>query len=258
MKGTLGYKIRTIACVSCGKIVTAHMKPNQRYCSLDCYRQSNRPQRKTGAEFACAICGVSVYIPAARFGQDHYFCSRDHANEWQGRNKTTHTCKMCEKTFRWSPSREKAYNITYCSIPCRDADPERRTMLIGMNATQQRLHPNHVERAGYAILDGLGLAYERQHLIGGKFCVDAFVPTLGLVIQFDGDYWHGNPTAFPDPDRRQRKRMQLDQSQDAYMAACGYRVVRIWASDIQRRSASVIARLQPLLTRTAPTPVVQA
>jgi very-short-patch-repair endonuclease len=254
MKGEQGYKVRTITCVNCGKSVTGHLRPDQRYCSLECYRMGKRPMRKTGETHTCAVCGVEVYISRYRLGQPLYFCGIEHANEWQGRNKTNHICKICSKAFRWSPSRHKANNITYCSLACRNADPARREMLIAMNAVQQRLHTNNVERAGYALLDALGVAYEPQCVIGGKFCVDAFVPSHGLVIQWDGDYWHGNPTHFPEPDARQRHRMRLDRSQDAYMAACGYRVVRVWASDLERASGQVAERLRAALalpTRTS-------
>jgi very-short-patch-repair endonuclease len=150
---------------------------------------------------------------------------------------------MCGKAFYWSPSRHKANNITYCSLACRDADPARHDALIAMNARQQGLSPNKVEQRGYALLDSLGVPYERQHVVGGKFCVDAFVPDAGLVIQFDGDYWHGNPKHFPAPDARQRKRMALDQSQDAYMRACGYRVLRVWASELETLPARAAALL---------------
>ena len=78
------------------------------------------------------------------------------------------------------------------------------------------------------------------------------------MVQFDGDYWHGNPASFPDPDQRQRKRMALDKSQDAYMSACGYRVVRFWASEITKQPEYVISTLQTLLTETEPTSAVPA
>jgi very-short-patch-repair endonuclease len=41
-----------------------------------------------------------------------------------------------------------------------------------------------------------------------------------LVIQWDGIYWHTKP-----------KRKRLDESQDAYLKKCGYRVLRI--TDLQ-------------------------
>ena len=36
-----------------------------------------------------------------------------------------------------------------------------------------------------------GFAYEKQHRIG-RFVVDTFVPIANLIIEWDGDYWHGN------------------------------------------------------------------
>jgi very-short-patch-repair endonuclease len=75
------------------------------------------------------------------------------------------------------------------------------------------------------------------------FCVDAFVPGKGVVIQFDGDYWHANPVLFPNPDARQRRRIPLDKSQDAYMRACGYKVLRLWEGDIRNQRELVIGAL---------------
>ncbi|WP_376777653.1 DUF559 domain-containing protein [Deinococcus rubellus] len=108
-----------------------------------------------------------------------------------------------------------------------------------MNADQQRGHQTEIERIGYALLDEMGVEYLPQHVIGDKFCVDAFAPAQGVVIQFDGDYWHAHPEKFPEPDARQRKRQRLDASQDAYMRVCGYRVVRLWETNLRRNLSEV-------------------
>jgi len=118
-----------------------------------------------------------------------------------------------------------------------------------MNVKQLTMHPNNLECAAYAILDDIGIPYDRQSLIADKFCVDAFVPSLGLVIQFDGDYWHGHPDKFPNPDERQIKRMRLDTSQDAYMRTCGYQIIRIWESDIRQRPEHVTDLLRAALVQ---------
>jgi len=244
------YAIRTITCAGCGKVTSKRLRPTQRYCSLACYRRSSRPQRKNGQEGACQLCGKPFYLPHNRLEQANaYFCCVSHANTWQGRNKTSHTCKICGKVFMWSPSRHEHYNILYCSLACRDADPDRKVQLRRMNAKQLAMHPNNLELLGYGLLDGLGIPYERQRLIGDKFCVDAFVPSLNLVIQFDGDYWHGNSQRFPEPSARQRSRMRLDNSQDAYMTACGYRVIRVWEHDIKKCPSHVTALLQAALVQ---------
>jgi DNA mismatch endonuclease (patch repair protein) len=231
-KGTAGNKVRTITCVACGTVKTGRMTPGRLYCSLPCYRLTGRPTRKTGAECICETCSKPFYAPRNRL-EVARFCSTACADVWQGRNKTTHTCKTCGKAFRWSPSRQKANNVTYCSIPCRNADPARREQLIALNAAQQKVSPTTPERIGYAILDRLGITYECQAVIGGKFTVDAALPESRLVIQFDGDYWHDRSGTSKEP--RIRKRVRLDRSQDAYMAASGWRVLRLWEGDLKQR-----------------------
>ena len=116
-----------------------------------------------------------------------------------------------------------------------------------MNVMQQTMKESRLEQAGYAILDDLHIPHVRQHLVGGKFCVDAFVPSHSLVVQFDGDYWHGNPIKFPTLDARQTHRYHLDTSQDAYMRKCGYTVVRFWESEVHRQPDHVRTRLRQLL-----------
>lgn len=120
-------------------------------------------------------------------------------------------------------------------------------MLLAMNAKQQRIKINKLERDGYEILDELGIQYKPQYLIANKFCVDAFIPEWNIAVQFDGDYWHGHPEKFPNPDERQIRRMKLDRSQDAYLKKCGIRVIRIWESDVKNRRSQVRDMLQELI-----------
>jgi hypothetical protein len=152
----------------------------------------------------CEFCGKAFYCQSSVINNGkHHFCCFDHANKWRGRNKTTHICIICGKSFQWSPSRSKSNNIKYCSLACRDADPERAILLRHMNVKQLSMRPNNLEQAAYTILDEFDVTYEKQYLIGDKFCVDAFVPSCNLVIQFDGDYWHGNPSRFSVLSERQ-------------------------------------------------------
>lgn len=242
------YKIRTITCQGCGQTVTKRLRPNQAFCSLECYRRSERPDRRNGETVNCAYCHASFYLPRARLDNaSDYFCCLDHQLEWQRREQDTYTCKICAAPFRWSPSR-KAVNPVYCSVACRDRDPIQRERLMRMNQVQQQGNPTTPERIGYALLDSIGVPYERQFVIAGKFCVDAFVPSLGIVVQFDGDYWHGNPAKFATLDHRQQKRVRLDRSQDAYMTKCGYTVVRLWESDLKADAGHIKFQLQRLLT----------
>lgn len=144
----------------------------------------------------------------------------------------------------WSPSRSKNYNIRYCSIACRDRDPAKVAQLLQMNALQQSLKITSIERIGYALLDAIGEPYTPQKVIFGKFCVDACFDDINLVVQFDGDYWHGHPVKFPEPDARQIRRISLDVSQDAYLNKCGYKVLRFWETILNKTPEAVIAEIE--------------
>jgi len=252
-EGQAGYKVRTFTCDGCGVEVTKRCPPRSRYCTLDCYRSSPRPERRTGEDRTCERCGVSFYIPAGRVAKgEGRYCSLGCHNADQGAGKTEHTCKTCGGTFRWSPSRSAsgAHRITYCSLPCRDADPERRAMLLEMNTRQQLGRTTKAERLGYALLDGLGVEHLRQATFGGKFTPDAVIPSARLVVQFDGDYWHDRKGT--SNETRIRRRVALDRSQDRYVRACGWEVVRLWESDLRADPEGCAARVSQLAHRPLP------
>ena len=244
MKGLAGNKVRTITCKGCGETVTRRIRPGQLYCSLPCYRRSERPERQKVRFMACELCGTGFSYPPSRTAAR--FCSAVCQTQWQGRNREAFSCKTCSATFTWSASRRKVGNPTYCSLACRDADPERRTQLLWMVAKQAGVSPNKLEAAGYAMLDGLAVPYSKQVVMLDRFCVDALVDGR-VVVQFDGDYWHGHQERFPEPSKRQRDRMSKDRGIDTVLTREGFRVVRLWESDFMRSPAACAKRIMDAL-----------
>lgn len=230
------YKERIFTCLGCNKTVAKRRdKDKIKYCSLKCYRESERPQRKTGKTILCENCGISIYKRKCSLGYTHHFCSMKCANEYQGRNKLIFICKICGKEFKWNLSRIKKQNPIYCSIKCRDKDPEwiRNACINGNIIQQNKKELNAIELAGREILNQIGVDFKEQVLIANKFLVDVFIAKHNLIIQWDGDYWHCHPR-FQNPDVRQLRRKKIDKSQNAYFKKCSYRVLRFWESDIRR------------------------
>jgi len=103
---------------------------------------------------------------------------------------------------------------------------------------------NTLERAGRAILDSIGCLYVEQHVIGGKFVVDALLTDHNIIVQWDGDFWHGNPSIYPNaPYPIQQSNMKRDKSADAYMVKCGYRVLRFWETDVHSSPSTVASAI---------------
>lgn len=242
-KGIASRKV--FKCQECGTDSYGFQNRNKKWCSRECASK----HRRTGTESACGFCGKSIYVSKSR--ADKYyakvFCSAKCHNSYQGRNKTKHVCKVCGDTFTWSPSREKSYNVTYCSISCKSADPEWARRLCEFRQRQQRGKETSAERLGYAILDTIGVEYIRQPVFGGKFTPDAAIPSARLIVQFDGDYWHDRKGTSSEPGIL--KRVALDKSQDSYARASGWEVVRLWESDLKHRPAECASRVSQLLFR---------
>lgn len=213
---------------------------HQPCCSRAC---GDRYRARFSIQKVCKICQKSFTVRVSR--KSAKFCSRTCATRGVPTKKCKFNCKICNVEFAGYPSRPRVY----CSQACRDKDPDRRTLLIAMNNKQQVMHQSKLETTGYAFLDKLGVAYLKQQVLADKFCVDAVIPAASLVIQFDGDYWHGHPDRFPVPDKRQQLRKRLDKSQDAYLSKCGYTVFRIWESTMYQHPEQVKTALLPLLTQ---------
>ena len=230
------YKLREFKCLGCGKIVKLRRPKNKtKYCSVECYRKSKHPQRKNGKVIKCEWCGKEIYKPKSSIKKHkHHFCSLECANKWQRRNKIKFICKVCGKTFRLSKSvvNQVGRNPTYCSIDCREKDPEYMGHINGNLAQQNKKGLNKLELAGREILKGIGLKknqdFQEQVLMFNKFLVDVVIPNKKIIIQWDGDYWHSKP-----------KRKNLDKSQDTYFKKSGYEVIRIKESEIKKNKKEV-------------------
>ncbi len=236
------YKLRIFTCIGCGTTVEKHTASNNtKYCSLECYRSSSRPNSKKGKISTCLSCGTSLYVVPSR--SDQHFCNVECHKEYQSRDKTEHICIICNTLFYWSPSRLKnGHNVKYCSLECRDKDPNRINNLAVVRLKKSKnTKPNNLELMGKAILDRLEVDYIEQKLIANKFIVDAFIPSVNLGIQWDGDYWHGYGLN-KDIDvieTRILTRMNYDKSQDAYMKKCGYNILRFWEHEVKQQPEKV-------------------
>lgn len=246
-------------CPCCGQQFYKPGHPTQKFCSSACaYKNYSanpspklkqaRPFLKKGIETTCAQCGKQIYRPKHRITEGkRYFCSIVCANKYQARNKKQRKCKVCGKEYYISPSYEKHGNPKFCSIACRDKDIDVYAKLLQMNQYRQAKYPSQLDLYGYQILDEMGCNYQKQYMIDGTICVDAYLPHQKLIIQFDGDYWHGNKEKFPNPDERQQRRMNIDQRQNKYFLDNNYKLLRIWQSEIKQNPEKVKGKIMQYL-----------
>jgi very-short-patch-repair endonuclease len=119
-----------------------------------------------------------------------------------------------------------------------------RVAVTSCMAQQKKKGFNKLERVGNELLDSMGVDYKTQVLMCGKFLVDVLIPDKKIVIQWDGDYWHGYGGG---KSLRQKKRARLDKSQDAYLCKAGYTVLRFWEHEVYKEANKVSENIRTAL-----------
>ena len=66
---------------------------------------------------------------------------------------------------------------------------------------------------------------------------DILIPSMNLIIECDGDYWHGNLEKFGDwrhLNQMQREQKIKDYLRTAELQSLGYAILRLWEKQIKR------------------------
>lgn len=70
----------------------------------------------------------------------------------------------------------------------------------------------------------------RYYVEGINHEFDFYVPNENILVEFDGDYWHGNSTKH-ELTPKMKRQYRLDESYTRAAEALGYIVRRVWASE---------------------------
>jgi len=232
-------------CAVCGG--EFYCKGNPSNVGICCSRECGGTYRRTGKQIECEVCGESVYKSKCYIAlkHKHYFCSLGCANRFQKRTKIEYVCLTCGEKFYWSPSRIRQTNPKYCSIPCRNADKKHmtNTAVSACISLQKRKGPTSLEVAGRRLLEEMGLCwhvdFEEQVLVEGRALVDVLFSKCKTIIQWDGDFWHGNPNKYAVLSLLQDKQSKKDKRQDDYLKKNGFEILRFWETDVKNSPSLV-------------------
>lgn len=218
------------------------------FCSKECFAKFRNSKIKTN----CLFCNKEIFVRKNELNKSKHFCSMKCANNYQSKDKIKLICKICQKLFYRSKSWLNNKQGYYCSIECRNKDEKwKENSSYKANYVQNHKKGlNKLELKGNNILDKLNLKYENQVMIENKFCVDVFIKEYKLIIQWDGNYWHGKNVPYEELDPRQKKRVNLDNSQDKYLSLKGYNILRFWEDEVygkeEKVSENIIRRIREI------------
>lgn len=73
-----------------------------------------------------------------------------------------------------------------------------------------------------------------------KYRCDIFIPSIKLIIECDGDYWHGNPQFYSEENlnEKQKWKREMDELRTRELIEKGFKILRLWGSEIREISLS--------------------
>ncbi len=245
-------KLEPIPCGFC-RVAFQPRASTTRFCSRK-YTDNEQRERaiRNGSRVVlkCLNCQKDFSVWVSTRSHKNTFCSDPCYVAYKRKDHVSKKCKMCGKVSLFKPRKANpALTRDYCSRKCYMNDPLTQARLSCLNRDQQLGKETSVERMGYALLTECGVVFERQAQLE-KFCVDAFIPALKIVVQFDGDYWHGH-SSFEPLNKIQRRNRQRDGAMDAYLLKCGYTIFRVWGSDLKQNRENVKGLLHSLVRSRA-------
>lgn len=230
-------------CRTCGNVFLSS-NPAPQYCSRPCRDQNpDRKQRysllfRQIPDRQCVVCGAT-FRPAQRTMNNgtpveccSAACAHIKARKHQ-RDDITH-CLICNRALT---SRQISNQGRYCSRSCqgeglrqRHEQPEYKAFMREHGARCAARGQQAPTRIELAMADALNVArvrYVYQFEYGNRYGIigvaDFAIPEAMVIIECDGEYWHGRPET-----------QQRDHQKDAYLKACGYTVLRFSEREIKQ------------------------
>jgi very-short-patch-repair endonuclease len=90
------------------------------------------------------------------------------------------------------------------------------------------------ERIFADMMDELGVEYESQKIIDNKI-FDFYIPSKNVIVEIDGDYFHGNPLIYEEKDlnKMQIRNQRNDSYKEILAKGRGFDLVRVWEYDLK-------------------------
>lgn len=122
-----------------------------------------------------------------------------------------------------------------------------------VSSPKKRWHPAYgtsklEDKFATEFLDKLGVEYEKQFKaedIGRYY--DFYLPKWKLLIEVDGDYYHSKGLTYEQMSPMQKRNNRVDKLKNEWAILHGYKIIRVWESDINQNSTKLLERLKEYL-----------
>ncbi|MBU0958392.1 MAG: very short patch repair endonuclease [Nanoarchaeota archaeon] len=151
--------------------------------------------------------------------------------EWKKRHKMVRTKKHNRKIGLANLRRKEKFG--YINSP-----ETRRKMRVARAKVKYPKVDTSIEVKIQNFLKELGIEFfTHQYMkIDLAYQCDIFIPSMNLIIEADGDYWHGNLDKYGswlNLNKQQRIQKIRDFERTAQLEGKGYTVIRLWEHEIR-------------------------
>lgn len=173
-------KIKT-SCVICGKIIwvsPSNIKRGKgKYCSPKCQRIAFSDKIK----MECKYCKKEFLTIQSKIQNGRKYCSKKCADMARHKDKVKRICVLCNKEFYVHENIVQNGKGIYCSLSCKSI----------ANIKNTKYQNTNIEIIIETLLKKKNIIFIKQHYIEQVGLVDFFIPIYNLIIETDGDFWHG-------------------------------------------------------------------
>ena len=228
-------------CETCKKTFDAAPSKTGRFCSRQCssiwkseaykgrkltpewLKNQSESKRRDNVvkygDYSCPRCGGKF---------ETNLSLRSHTSYCHGTDAGDFKCDQCEKSFKWRRSL-----TNHCTL---HHDLERNALHRGNTSKGcvDRLNQK-TSKEEVAFGDALRAIYGADDVVH-KFKIeglnheyDYYVQSINTIVEYDGDYWHGNTERYVLNDW-QKRQYHIDRSCTKAAEKCGFTVQRVWSS----------------------------
>jgi G:T-mismatch repair DNA endonuclease (very short patch repair protein)/endogenous inhibitor of DNA gyrase (YacG/DUF329 family) len=188
---------------------------------------------KTGKHVLCAHCSEEVYKSKWELQKaTRYYCSKECASKGHSIFLTKHVygkvlCPECGSEFQqhWKGPKK------YCSTKCA-----ARHSLSVINAKEptkkgtkpEKLFAEKLQRWGIPFIFQKSLPWKK----GWKKWFDFYIPEWNMLIEVDGEYWHGKDIKTGDLNKQQWNTRKNDRLKNYLAKKQDYKLLRLWSLEI--------------------------
>lgn len=126
----------------------------------------------------------------------------------------------------------KQYLKLLRSVKRKLRSPQEKQLYVERQAKKMDENPTSCEKAFIEIMIELKVNFETQKIIKGKI-FDFYIPEKNILIEVDGDYWHGYGKEYNEMNEIQKRTHRSDKQKDILAKGLGYGIIRIWEHELE-------------------------